>query len=110
MDGGGRRGRKLMRQSQIAPTVNAIAQAEWLSLNLGNDIVVEQAASRTTRKPWEAMAIHEFYAEGDLRKAFDCAEHWIEDEPYNPMSYATARSPLISWRISRRREQFRRRD
>jgi hypothetical protein len=89
-DGTGRHGRKFMRQSQVAPTVNALAQAEWVSVNMGTDILVSQPGMVTTRKAWEAMAMHAFSVEGDLKKSFDSAIRWIADEPYNASAYASA--------------------
>lgn len=87
VDGGGRMGRKLMRQSQLAPTVNAVAQAEWVSLNLG-DNVLEPAVFRVASRAWEALALHAFFMEGNFGKSLECAKLWVQDELYNPMAYA----------------------
>jgi hypothetical protein len=92
VDGGGRLGRKLMRQSQIAPTTNAVAQAEWVSLHMGADVVAHESDFPIFRRSWEAMFLHAFYVGGDLRVALDCAGNWVKEEPYNAFAYAFAAS------------------
>jgi tetratricopeptide (TPR) repeat protein len=87
VDGGGRAARKMMRLSQLAPTENAVAQAEWVAVNLDSTVLAPNAL-RTSSRAWEALSMHAFYGEGDFRAAMAHAERWIEDEPYNPLAYA----------------------
>lgn len=88
-DGGGRRGRKFIRQSQIAPTVNVVAQAEWISVQTGDNVVVP-TAFRVAPKAWEALCMRAYFHEGHFQKALGCAQLWIREEKYNPVAYANA--------------------
>ena len=85
LDGSIRLGRKLMRRSQLAPTANALAQAEWVSLKFG-----EPPEQIFLKGAWEAQAMRAFFIDASFDRAILFAENWIEDEPYNPISYSMA--------------------
>jgi len=89
VDDGGRIGRKLMRQSQMAPTVNAIAQADWISLFVNSGVSLASADQRTSQKAWEALALRAFSLEGEIAESIRYGKLWVDDEPYNPVAFAS---------------------
>lgn len=102
--GGGRLARKLMRQSQQALTVNAVAQAAWVALNRGVS-VEESPATQARRHAWEAMYLHSYFVEGHIAKALGSAEKWTEDEPYNHLAYvsmAATANVMLDFETSKR--------
>ena len=86
--GGNRRGRNLIRQSLGIPTVNAVAQAEWISRQLREELV-QEAQITTLPGAWEALTVHSF-AKGRFEGSLTQAQMWIESEEYNIQAYASA--------------------
>lgn len=73
-----RQARKLFRRALVAPTDNAVAQAEWAAPRLGLEVGEEPLAERTS---WEARALVAQRA-GDPKSASDEAWGWLDDQPF----------------------------
>jgi tetratricopeptide (TPR) repeat protein len=86
--GGNRRGRNLIRQSLGVPTINAMAQAEWISRQLKEELVQEIQIA-TLQGAWEAAAVH-YFSRGKFEEALRCAQKWIDSEEYNLQAYTSA--------------------
>jgi len=86
--GGNRRGRNLIRQSLGVPTINAMAQSEWISRQLKEELVQEVQIA-TLQGAWEAATVHSF-SRGKFEEALRCAQKWIDSEEYNLQAYISA--------------------
>ena len=75
------------------PTENSLAQAGWLSENIGGlDLTNEigsSVANTHAERPYEAKAF-QFYASGNWDEAIKNAECWLADQPFSSRPVALA--------------------
>jgi tetratricopeptide (TPR) repeat protein len=89
-NGSSRRGRNLVRKGLLAPTINAVAQAEWLSSRSGEDLVDDKDIAKA-QGAWEARTIHAF-KNGIFEDSLAFGKKWVLSEEYNPEAYACTAS------------------
>lgn len=78
--GNDRKAKKIMRQALVDPTENALAQAEWATVN---GINIGRTPETLPPHPFEAEALQAFHGNrfGD---ALDNGVKWQEDQPFDP--------------------------
>ena len=87
--------REFFRKSVIAPTGNALAQAEWAAPNIGVDLVGQSFFARVTEID-EARALQLLNAE-NYSKVPDACRDWSQAEPYSirPYEISSSASALV---------------
>lgn len=88
-NGAEKRAKTYMRQGIIDPTENALAQAEWMSSQLGTDISSFSKLGNKVPASYEAIARHLFYKE-DFKNSLNSARHWCSYEPLSSMPFIFA--------------------
>lgn len=88
-NGAEKRAKSYMRQGIIDPTENALAQAEWMSSQLGTDISSFSKLGSEVPASYEATARHLFHKE-DFRNSLDSARQWSSYEPLSSMPFIFA--------------------
>jgi tetratricopeptide (TPR) repeat protein len=80
MDGNGRRGRRLLRQSLLDPTGNSLAQVEWASQNFGAISAPKEDSLQKFGDATEALTLN-LSQMGKFEHSLVFARHWIDEEP-----------------------------
>jgi tetratricopeptide (TPR) repeat protein len=75
-----KRAKTYMRQAIIDPTENALAQAEWMSLQLGTNISGFSKLGNKVPASYEATARHLLYKE-NFKGSLNSAEQWCRYQP-----------------------------
>ena len=90
-----KRARDYFRKSVIAPTGNALAQAEWASPSFGSELV-DQAYVDTATEIEEAIAL-QYLNNEEYRKVPGACEVWAHTEPYaiRPYEIGSSVSALL---------------
>jgi tetratricopeptide (TPR) repeat protein len=88
-NGAEKRAKTYMRQGIINPTENALAQAEWMSSQLGTGISNFFQLGNKVPASYEAIARHLFYKE-DFKNSLNSARNWCSYEPLSSMPFIFA--------------------
>jgi len=85
-DGAEKRAKTYMRQGIVEPTENALAQAEWMSSQLGTDISGFSKLGKEVPASYEAIARHLFYKE-NFKDSLNAAKHWCTYQPLSSFPF-----------------------
>ena len=88
-NGAEKRAKTYMRKGIIDPTENALAQAEWMSSQLGTGISSFFQIGNKVPASYEAVARHLFYKE-DFKNSLNSARNWCSYEPLSSMPFIFA--------------------
>lgn len=88
-NGAEKRAKTYMRKGIINPTENALAQAEWMSSQLGTGISSFFKLGNEVPASYEAIARHLFYKE-DFKNSLNSARNWCSYEPLSSMPFIFA--------------------
>lgn len=95
LSGNRRASRRSFRQSMLDPTGNALAQGEWATPEIGDDLIPESFFS-SAPEPAEATAMHHFKAR-DFARIPDACREWAASDPFSirPFEFACATMGMV---------------